>query len=140
MDDGGDAGDGPDSSGGRNRLYRWLEGRLFPSIISYTIHPLHIVGLLVLWMLLLVVHAQVFELVGGNYTNGLSAMAASIVLLQQTRQQRDARRRHHEHGELLRRLHDRLEQLERIERPRPTRGAGSPAASTTPPPPPPEGG
>lgn len=28
------------------------------------------------------------KLVGGNYTNGLSAMAASIVLLQQTRQRR----------------------------------------------------
>jgi hypothetical protein len=135
MDDGAGTGNGPGSRG-QNRLFRWLEERLFPAVISYTIHPLHIVALLLLWILLLVVHAQVFELVGGNYTNGLSAMAASIVLLQQTRQQHDARRRHREHGELLRRLHDRLEQLERVDH-RPAAGGGPPphAAGVTAPPP-----
>jgi hypothetical protein len=86
---------------GENRLYRWLEGTLFRWIISYTIHPLHIFALLLLWIGLLVIHHTVFELVGGNYTNGLSAMAASIVLLQQTRQHREVRRITKEHRRLL---------------------------------------
>ncbi len=95
-----------------NRLYRWLEGSLFSKIIAYTIHPVHIMLLLVLWIMLLVVHATVFELVGGNYTNGLSAMAASIVLLQQTHQHREVRQLHRQHHELLGALHARLDRLE----------------------------
>lgn len=90
-------------------LYGWLENRLFPAIIGYTVHPLHIVALLALWIALLVFHNTLFELVGGNYTNGLSAMAASIVLLQQTRQQRELRRLHRNHHELLERMHDLLQ-------------------------------
>jgi len=86
-------------------LYALLENRLFPAIIGYTIHPLHIVALLVLWIGLLVFHNTLFELVGGNYTNGLSAMAASIVLLHQTRQQHELRRLHRNHQELLERMH-----------------------------------
>lgn len=85
--------------------YGWLENRLFPAIIGYTVHPLHIVALLALWIGLLVFHSTLFELVGGNYTNGLSAMAASIVLLQQTRQQRELRHLHRSHQELLERVH-----------------------------------
>lgn len=80
-----------------NRLYRLLERTVFKALIGYTVHPLHILGLLVLWIGLLVWHDTVFELVGGNYTNGLSAMAASIVLLQQTRHHREVKRLHHEH-------------------------------------------
>lgn len=89
--------------------YRWLENRLFPAIIGYTVHPLHIVALLALWIGLLVFHSTLFELVGGNYTNGLSAMAASIVLLQQTRQQRELRHLHRGHQELLERVHHLLQ-------------------------------
>lgn len=89
--------------------YRWLENRLFPAIIGYTVHPLHIVALLTLWIGLLVFHSTLFELVGGNYTNGLSAMAASIVLLQQTRQQRELRHLHRGHQELLERVHHLLQ-------------------------------
>ena len=85
--------------------YRLLTESLFPKIIAYTIHPLHILALLVLWICLLVIHATLFELVGGNYTNGLSAMAASIVLLQQTRQHREVRQLHDKHHELLTDLH-----------------------------------
>lgn len=85
--------------------YRWLENRLFPAIIGYTVHPLHILCLLALWIGLLVFHSTLFELVGGNYTNGLSAMAASIVLLQQTRQQRELRHLHRTHQDLLERMH-----------------------------------
>jgi len=84
-----------------NRLYRFLEASVFQRIIAYTIHPLHITALLFLWIGLLVFHGEVFELVGGNYTNGLSAMAASIVLLQQTRQHREVKRITAEHHKLL---------------------------------------
>lgn len=86
-------------------LYGWLEERLFPAIIGYTTHPLHIVALLALWIGLLVFHSTLFELVGGNYTNGLSAMAASIVLLQQTHQRRELRHLHRNHQDVLERMH-----------------------------------
>jgi len=89
-------------------VYGWLEERLFPAIIRYTTHPLHIVALLALWIGLLVFHSTLFELVGGNYTNGLSAMAASIVLLQQTHQRREFRHLHRNHQEVLDRMHDLL--------------------------------
>ena len=86
-------------------LYGWLEERLFPAIIGYTTHPLHIVALLALWIGLLVFHSTLFELVGGNYTNGLSAMAASIVLLQQTRQRHELRDLHRKYQDALERIH-----------------------------------
>lgn len=89
----------------RPARYARLTDGLFPRIIAYTIHPLHIVALLALWILLLLVHSTLFELVGGNYTNGLSAMAASIVLLQQTRQHREVRQLHKKHHELLTEVH-----------------------------------
>jgi hypothetical protein len=87
-----------------NPLNRFLERNLFPRIVRYTIHPLHILVLLLLWIGLLFWHNTIFELVGGNYTNGLSAMAASIVLLQQTRQHREAKRLHRESRILLEEL------------------------------------
>lgn len=92
-----------------NRLYRFLEATVFRRIIGYTVHPLHILALLFLWIGLLVFHGTVFELVGGNYTNGLSAMAASIVLLQQTRQHAEIKRLRHEH-------HRALEEIRKIAR------------------------
>jgi hypothetical protein len=85
----------------QTHFYDFLERTLFKGIIGYTIHPLHIVLLLVLWIGLMVWHNTVFELVGGNYTNGLSAMAASIVLLEQTRQHREAKKLHRESHRLL---------------------------------------
>ncbi len=102
---GTDSGQTPLNSDRPSRgLYALLENRLFPAIIGYTTHPLHIVALLALWIGLLVFHSTLFELVGGNYTNGLSAMAASIVLLQQTRQRHEVRRLHRNHQELLERI------------------------------------
>ena len=97
----------PPSDAERNAsgLYGWLEQRLFPAIIRYTTHPLHIVALLALWIGLLVFHSTLFELVGGNYTNGLSAMAASIVLLQQTRQRRELQQLHRNHQDALEHIH-----------------------------------
>ncbi len=91
-----------------SRLYRFLERTLFARIIGYTVHPIHIVLLLILWIGLLVWHNAMWELVGGNYTNGLSAMAASIVLLQQTRQHREIKQLHRQHASLIEELRRRL--------------------------------
>jgi hypothetical protein len=91
-----------------NRVYKFLENNLFKDIIGYTIHPFHILALLVLWIGLLLWHNTMFELVGGNYTNGLSAMAASIVLLQQTRQHREVKRLHRQHAALLEEIRNKI--------------------------------
>jgi hypothetical protein len=104
-DGGGERADeDPVDLANENAFYRFLERNLFPKIVGYTIHPLHILLLLLLWIGLLLWHNTIFELVGGNYTNGLSAMAASIVLLQHTRQHREVKRLHHESRKLLEEL------------------------------------
>lgn len=56
---------------------------------------------------------SVFELVGGNYTDGLSAMAANVVLSQSTNQHREIRRPHEQHHELLSSLHVRVDSNDR---------------------------
>lgn len=63
-------------------------------------------------IMLPVVHETVFELVGGCYTNGLSAMAASIVLLQQTHQHGEIRQLHRQPHDVLGALHARQNRLE----------------------------
>ena len=45
-----------------NAFYRFLERNLFPRIVRYTIHPLHILVLLLLWIGLLFWHNTIFEL------------------------------------------------------------------------------
>jgi hypothetical protein len=74
---------------------------------------LHISLLLLLWISLLVWHNTIFELVGGNYTKGLSAMAASIVLLQQVGYHRELKRMHRQHIGLLEEYRNLLEELRR---------------------------
>jgi hypothetical protein len=74
------------------RFYDLLDEQVFPRIIAYTTHRLHITALMLLWLGLLVGGgATAFELVGGNYTNGLSALASCIVLLQQISHHRHVR-------------------------------------------------
>lgn len=62
----------------------WLTDKLFPRVVNVLVHPIHILGLMVLWAcLLLFGDYTAFELTGGNYTNGASAVLAAIILLQQ---------------------------------------------------------
>lgn len=87
------------------RLYDWmvdkLENGLFPKVIAYTTNPFHISALMILWfMLLLLGPLTAFELVGGNYTNGLSALAGCIVLLQQMHHEKQSLARHEENKAL----------------------------------------
>lgn len=74
------------------KLRDFLDTRLFPLIVSYTTSRAHILFLLLLWIALLVGGSfTAFELVGGNYTNGLSALVSCIVLLQSLRHHRETK-------------------------------------------------
>lgn len=65
-------------------FYALLNKTLFSWIVSYAIHPLHICGLLLLWAVMLVGGQwPSLELVLGNYTNGISALVACILLMRQ---------------------------------------------------------
>lgn len=64
-------------------FFTFLDTRLFPAIVKYATARLHIVALLILGIVLMVWHDALLELVGGNYTNIISAMVSCIVLLQQ---------------------------------------------------------
>lgn len=65
-------------------LYALLNRSLFSWLITYAKHPLHICALLLLWAVMLVGGSQpALELVLGNYTNGISALAACILLMRQ---------------------------------------------------------
>lgn len=73
------------------QLLHWLDARLFPAVVAFATHPIHILWILVLWGLLLVCGPlTIVELVGGNYTNGLSAAASTIVLYRQLKLERAA--------------------------------------------------
>lgn len=69
-----------------------LDTHFFPLIVSYTIHRAHIVFLVILWLALICGGSfTAFELVGGNYTNGLSALVSCIVLLQTMKHQQQTK-------------------------------------------------
>lgn len=74
------------------RIKDFLDARLFPAIVSYTTSRAHILFLFFLWIALLVGGSfTAFELVGGNYTNGLSALVSCIVLLQSLRHHKETK-------------------------------------------------
>ncbi|MGZ6281697.1 MAG: hypothetical protein ACXWQ5_00120 [Ktedonobacterales bacterium] len=71
----------------------FLDTRLFPLIVSYTTSRAHILVLLALWIALICGGSfTAFELVGGNYTNGLSALVSCIVLLQSMKHHTETRK------------------------------------------------
>ncbi len=93
-------------------FYDFLDNQLFPRVIAYTTHHLHIIALMMLWFLLLIGGSfTAFELVGGNYTNGLSALASCIVLLQQMKHQNENKELHAQHREQIRDLHAKIDAL-----------------------------
>lgn len=68
----------------RTNLYALLNRTLFSWIVTYAKHPLHICALLILWAVMLIGgQFPQLELVLGNYTNGISALAACILLMRQ---------------------------------------------------------
>ena len=89
-----------------HRFYTWLDDVLFPRIVAYATHRLHIVWLLLLGVFLMVGGQWTnAELIGGNYTNITSALLACIILIQQAAN-------HQEHKAMHRETHKRLDRIE----------------------------
>ena len=79
----------------RRRAYDALDTRIFPAIERYTTHRAHITFMALLWLALLVGGSwTAFELVGGNYTNGLSGLMTCIIAHQQSLHVRENRAQH----------------------------------------------
>jgi hypothetical protein len=100
----------------RDTAYSWLDRRLFPRVIAYTTHRAHIAFMALLWVALLLGGSwTAFELVGGNYTNGLSGLMTCIIALQQMHHRRENHEQHaatharlDQHQQRLDALHDHL--------------------------------
>ena len=89
-------------------IIQFLDDRLFPGIIRYTIHRLHLSFLVVLWIFLLfgfLLPTQI-GVTGGNYFNGLCGIVAVILLAQQGKHHKENMVHH-------RRTHKRLTALEK---------------------------
>jgi hypothetical protein len=77
-------------------LARW-QRKMFDAIIAFDTHPLHIHGLVLLGVALMSFQDSTkFELTGGNYTNIISAVVATLVL-RESRKQMQTLTEHHEH-------------------------------------------
>lgn len=88
------------------RFYTLLDNRVFPAIVAYATHRLHILLLLVLGVFLLLGGRWTSaELIGGNYTNITSALLACIILIQQVAHHQEVKDLHQRHAEKLADLH-----------------------------------
>lgn len=118
-----------------------LDDHVFPLIVRYATSRPHVVLMVCLWMALLVCGSfTAFELVGGNYTNGLSGLLGCIILLQQQKHQTATQALHdkvealhQEQKDLHESTHQRLETLTakveaKLTAPKAPRSAKTPAA------------
>lgn len=97
-----------------SRLGNFLNDRFFPLIVRYATSRLHISLMVCLWIALLVCGSfTAFELVGGNYTNGLSGLLGCIILLQQN-QHRAETQSLHEKVDFLQKMHDEQKRLHAV--------------------------
>ena len=78
----------------------FIDKKLFPAVITYAIDRWHIVFLLCLGVTLMTFQKPIVELVGGNYTNVVSATVALLILREEIQQKRS-------HGD----IHDKLDDL-----------------------------
>lgn len=96
----------------RDGVYGFLDQQVFPRVVSYTTHRVHILFMAALWLALLLGGSwTAFELVGGNYTNGLSGLMTCIIALQQMRQHQENREHH---AETHRRLDAHAQRLDEL--------------------------
>lgn len=96
----------------RDGFYGFLDNQVFPKVIAYTTHRVHISLMAVLWVALLFGGSwTAFELVGGNYTNGLSGLMTCIIALQQMRQRQESK---DYHQETHRRLDEHAQKLDTL--------------------------
>ena len=61
-------------------MKHFLDKVLFPKVISFAVNRWHILALLCLGVVLMIDHRAIVELVGGNYTNVVSATVALLIL------------------------------------------------------------
>jgi hypothetical protein len=102
------------------RALIFLTERAFPVITTYATHPYHIAAMAALWVVLLLAGSfTAFELVGGNYANGLSALLSCVLVYQQLRHHREVKQMHAESARRdeaqraeLARVHARLDAAE----------------------------
>ena len=78
----------------------FLDKKLFPAVIKFAVNRLHIVFLLCLGVTLMTYQKPLVELVGGNYTNVVSATVALLILREEIHQKKS-------HGD----LHDKIDEL-----------------------------
>ena len=81
-------------------MKNFLDKKLFPAVISFAVDRWHIFGLLCLGVILMTFQKPIIELVGGNYTNVVSATVALLILREEIQQKRS-------HGD----IHDKLDDL-----------------------------
>jgi hypothetical protein len=78
----------------------FIDYKLFPAIIDFAVDRWHICFLLCLGVTLMVYQKPIVELVGGNYTNVVSATVALLILREEIHQKKS-------HGD----LHDKIDKL-----------------------------
>lgn len=61
-------------------MKHFLDKVLFPAVIKFAVNRWHIFALLCLGTVLMIDHKPIVELVGGNYTNVVSATVALLIL------------------------------------------------------------
>lgn len=82
------------------KLIKLIDEKLFPAVINFAVSRWHILWLLCLGFILMVFQKPIIELVGGNYTNVVSATVALLILREEILQKKS-------HGD----LHDKLDEL-----------------------------
>ena len=81
-------------------MISWIDNTLFPKVINFAVNRWHIVWLLCLGFVLMVFQKPIIELVGGNYTNVVSATVGLLILREEIIQKKS-------HGD----LHSKLDSL-----------------------------
>lgn len=81
-------------------MKNFIDKKLFPAVITYAVDRWHIVFLLCLGVILMTSQKPLIELVGGNYTNVVSATVALLILREEIHQKMS-------HGD----LHDKIDEL-----------------------------
>ena len=81
-------------------MKNFIDKKLFPAIITFAVDRWHIVFLLCLGATLMTYQKPLVELVGGNYTNVVSATVALLILREEIHQKKS-------HGD----LHDKIDEL-----------------------------
>ena len=81
-------------------MKNFLDKKLFPTVIRFAVNRWHILALLCLGVVLMTFQKPIVELVGGNYTNVVSATVALLILREEIQQKLS-------HGD----IHDKLDEL-----------------------------